>query len=42
MKLEERAVYGFKPVDLGIFSHSAMEQFSKKIRRAPSDMDDSF
>ena len=31
MKLEERAVYGFKPVDLGNIFHSAMEQFSKKL-----------
>lgn len=31
MKLEERTVYGFKPVDLGNIFHSAMEQFSKKL-----------
>ena len=31
LKLEERAVYGFKPVDLGNIFHSAMEQFSKKL-----------
>lgn len=31
MKLEERAVYGFQPVDLGNIFHSAMEQFSKKL-----------
>lgn len=42
LKLEERAVYGFKPVDLGNIFHSAIGTVFKKIRRAPSDMDDSF
>ena len=31
MKLEERTVYGFKPVDLGNIFHSAMNEFRKKL-----------
>lgn len=37
LRLQERELYGVRPVDLGIVFHRAMEQFSRRLQASPYD-----
>lgn len=37
LRLQERELYGVRPVDLGIIFHRAMEQFSRRLQASPYD-----